>query len=284
MRRLAILLPLLLLACEPLAGPTTMQAPRVVVCATVFPLADVVREIGGDFVRVDWILDLGDPIGGYPLTAANRDRMTGVDLLVVGGQRSESWAQPAIFALEETQRVVALDGLRISQTAPTTGVLWMDPVIVREAVPAIADQLVARMPRQSEFFRQQAMQYTQRIDTILKAHPNSVFGRGRMMVLDRTFDPLLDRFGIRTSLLECVPLRLTDADFRNIRAKARDENIRALLLPFDTPGGAVADIEARTGLRVFRLDALGLTKYEQHGTYLEILEYNLTQLEEATQL
>ncbi len=258
------------------------SARRAVACATVYPLADVAREVGGEFVRVDWILDLGDPPSGYPLTAAVRERMTGVDLLIAGGQRSESWAQAAIFALEETQRVVVLDALPVAQTAPVTGMLWLDPVVVRAAVPAIADKLVIAVPRESESIRRQADAYVQRIDAILRAHPNSIFGRSKVMVLDRMFDPLLDRFGIAASLVECAPLKLSEDDFRNIRTRARDEGIRSLLLPFDTPAGAIEDIEARTGLRVFRLDVLGLTNFAKHGTYLELLEFNLSQLEAAT--
>jgi hypothetical protein len=61
-----------------------------------------------------------------------------------------------------------------------------------------------------------------------------------------------------------------------VRAPAR------LLLSFDTPPAAVAEIEARTGLKAFLIDPVGYANYAGHGDYLSVLEYNLTQLRAAS--
>jgi ABC-type Zn uptake system ZnuABC Zn-binding protein ZnuA len=253
------------------------------VCATVYPLADVVREIGGPSVRLDWILDLGDPVYGYALSREDRDRMTGIDLLLCAGTRSEAWAQSPILSLEDTGRVISLEQLEIVRTAPATGLLWLDPMIVRDAVPVIAEQLGRRLPRQAEDLRARGQAYAAKLDDILRKHPDSAFGPARVIVTERSFDPLLDRFGIDAVLVDASPLSMAATDYRRLQSKAAEEKIGALLLPFDTPAGAVQDIEQRTGLRVFLLDYLGLPNYPGHGTYLELLEYNLAQLQLATQ-
>lgn len=263
----------------PQQSPTV---PTASVCATVYPLADIVREIGGPNVRLDWILDLGDPLHGYSLSNEDRSRMTGIDLLICSGTRTETWAYAPIGSLEDTGRVVALEHLEIVRTAPATGLLWLDPLIVRAAVPVIAEQLAKRLPRQRDELLARGEAYVKRIEDIVRKHPNTLFGRERVMVTERSFDALLDRFGIGAVVVEANPLDLAPTDYRRLRDKAAEEKITALLLPFDTPGGAIQDIEERTGLRVFLIDPLGLPNYPGHGTYLEILDSNLTQLEAAT--
>lgn len=282
-RSLCVLLTVLvgLSACDP-PQQTQPSVPTASVCATVYPLADVVREIGGPNVRLDWILDLGDPIHGYSLSNEDHNRMTGIDLLLCAGTRSEAWAHAPISSLEDTGRVVSLEQLDIVRTAPPSGLLWLDPVIVRDAVPVIAEQLAKRLPRQADDLRARGEAYVKKIEEIVRKHPNSLFGRERVIVTERSFDALLDRFGIGAVVVEANPLDLSPSDYRRIRDKAAEEKIAAILLPFDTPGGAVQDIEARTGLRVFLIDYLGLPNYPGHGTYLEMLDSNLTQLENAT--
>ncbi len=276
-----IILILLLPACKPAITPQA-ELPRTVVCATSYPLADVVREIGGEYVQLDWILDLGDPITGYALSSQDRARMTGIDLLVCGGTRSEGWAQAPILSLEDTNRVVTLEQTTVARSAPATGLLWLDPMVVRAAVPIITDKLVERLPRQSETLRERAAAFVERLDLVVRKYPNSAFGRGKVLVTEHTFDALLDRFGVGSIAIETNALHLTENDLRRIRDKAHAEQIVAILLPFDTPGGAVQDIEQRTGLRVYLIDHLGLPQYEGHSTYLEMLEYNLKQLQAAT--
>ncbi len=271
-----------MLSCRP--KPAAPTPKRASVCATAYPLADIVREIGGENVRLDWILDLGDPVSGYILSTRDRDRLTGVDLMVASGTRTETFASSVIFSLEQTSRVFELESTETARLAPAGGLLWLDPIVVRNALPELTENLVRLLPRQIESLRTRSADFATRIDQLVAQYPNSAFGRGKVIVLDLVFAPLLDRFGVGSVLIDASALKLTEADIRRIRDKAAETGIKTIVLRFDTPPGTLADIEARTGLRAFTLDHFGFPQFQGHGTYLEQLQYNLEQLLQATRL
>ncbi|GIW77491.1 MAG: hypothetical protein KatS3mg104_2554 [Phycisphaerae bacterium] len=270
------------MGCDGVSAPV-QSTPVIRVCATVYPLGEVVRQVGGSDVRLDWILDLGDPIEGYRLSREDRSRLIGIDLLVYGSIRSETWVQGPVQSLEETGRVFSLDRLDIARTAPTGGLLWTDPVIIQAAAPIIAEVLSRKMPERSDVFHQRARNLVGELDRIIQHHPNAVFRNLRVLVTSRSFDPFLDRFGVRSVLVEADPLNLSDIDIRRLRSQARTNGISVVLLPFDTPVGTIRDIEQRTGLRVYLIDVLGLANLPGHQTYQDLLLYNLSQLRQAIQ-
>lgn len=272
----------LTLSCRP--KPPTPAPKRASVCATAYPLADIVRQIGADHVRLDWILDLGDPVSGYIMGPRDRDRLTGVDLLVASGTRTETFASSVIFSLEQTGRVFELESTETARSAPVGGLLWLDPIVVRDALPGLTEKLIRILPRNIESLRAGAADFSARIDQLVAKYPNRDFGRGKVIVLDLIFAPLLDRFGVGSVLIEAQTLKLTESDIRQIRDAARDNGIKAIVVRFDTPPGTLADIEARTGLRVFTLDHFGFPHFQGHATYLEQLQFNLDQLLAATRL
>lgn len=277
------LLPLLFLALACDRGPVVTPAlPKLGVCATVYPLADVLRQVGGEAVVVDWIVDLGDLTAGFSLTSDERSRLTNVDVLLWDGDRTESWAAGDAGSIENTGKVVSLEKLPVAQTTPTSGYLWLDPIVVRDAAFATAETIARREPRRRELVERQAKDFVARLDAVLKPYPNTRFRKTRVMVFGGQFDALLDRFGIPATRVDIDPLRPTDDALRKARNAASEARITALLLPFDTPPGTVADLEARTGLKVFLIDHLGHPAYPGHAGYLEILQYNLDQLVAAT--
>ncbi|HEY0008266.1 MAG TPA: metal ABC transporter substrate-binding protein [Tepidisphaeraceae bacterium] len=282
LRRLAYLLVWVVLACDRPAPP--VAAPRIGVCATVYPLADVLRQVGGDAVEVDWIVDLGDLAAGFSLTSNERSRLTNVELLLWDGDRSESWASQSAAAIENAGKTLALSTQPIASTVPVEGFLWLDPLVIRELAPHLAEKLRRRLPQREQEFAERAKTFAADIDQVLQKYPNSRFGRSRVMVMSGGLNVLLDRFGIPATRLDANPLRLTDDALQRARTLAQRDNIKALLLPFDTPPGTAADIEARTGLHVFLIDHLGHPSYAGHGSYLEILDYNLNQLIAATSI
>lgn len=282
--RSALILLCLIGACDrpadPVAEVTSRQIP---VFASTFPLADLARQVGGVHVRVDWLIDLGDPLNGLIPTPAERQRLAGSELVLLDGPRRwESWANQDLSRAQAGGRLVSLEDLDIARTMPSSGLLQLDPVAIKAALPVLAHKLGQIFPRQKAEFETRAKQLVAEIDALLQAHPNSVFGRGRVVVLDDTFVPLLDRFSIAYTRIDGDPLRLSDRDADGIRTKAAQENARVLLVPYDTPTGTIADLQTRTGLRVVPLDPLGYPNFAGHGSYLDVLKFNLAQLKAAT--
>ena len=282
MRRAALLLTLLALpaACDGPRPPAPPATPSV--CATGFLLADVARQVGGDGVRVDWVLDLGDPLDDVSLSAAERARLGNVDLALCDGVRGEPWLPRELGSLAGTERLVALENLPIAATTPSGGSLWLDPLVVRAFAAELVERLSVREPRRREQYVAGGQAFVAALDAVVARYPNAGFGRGRVVIVSPRLSALLDRFGVAYAVAAADPLDFTDAAAAEVAAVARRENARALLLSFDTPPATVADIEARTGLKAFLIDPVGYANYAGHGDYLSVLEYNLTQLRAAS--
>jgi ABC-type Zn uptake system ZnuABC Zn-binding protein ZnuA len=264
--------------------PTPASTPHVGVCATVYPLAAVAREVGGELVRPDWILDLGDPLSGFSASSAERQRLRSVDFVVCDGLRTEGWAAQDIASMKQTGRVIALETLGAARTAPATGYLWLDPMVIRDLIPRLADDLAHKLPRYRDDLRQRSDKLVADLDAVVARHPKQSFEGARVMTVSTQFDALLSRCGITATNIEANPLRLTDNEIYRLRTRSKEEGLLALLLPFDTPPGTVADIEARTDMRVILIDHLGLANLPGHQSITEIVDYNLTQLQTAAGL
>ncbi len=276
MRSLIIILLVIGLgACGKMTPEPPKTEPRIVVCTTVYPLADVVRQIGGDHVKLDWIIDLGDPLAGYSMTENERNRLTGVDFLVCNGSSTDGWAFQPIQSISETGKIISLEDAKISSITAVPGARWLDPHIIRQLARTLAEKFAQKMPHHKEQFFANADRFIATLDVVSKSKKPS---RQKMIVTTTLYGPLLDRVGIAGVLIDIDPLHYTEKEIRRIKATAQKENISRIILPFDTPPGTVADIEARTGLRTCLIDLLGKPQFTQHSSYIEILSHNLEQL------
>ena len=257
--------------------------PRpVVVFATVFPLADLARQVGGDAVRVDWLLDLGDPIDHYALSRRDRERMSGADLILVDGLgRTETWAAEQLARLRDVGNVISCETRPSAHDAPPDGLLYLDPAVAAETVDAITDALVQRLPGQTDAIRARAKACRDRIAR--QAGATAVAKGTKVLTLSAEFDPLLARVGVAAVRADADPLNLTDADAAMLRHRAASAGVRAVLVPFDTPPATVTGIEEGTGLRAYPIDPLGYPNYAGHASYADVLKYDLDELQLAAQ-
>jgi len=268
-------------------APTSQPAVILDVFTSTYLLADIVRSIGGDAVRVDWVLDLGDSINDFSPTDEQRQRMLTADMIVLDGvRRYEHWAAPRVGQPGVDRLAVSIENLPFARTAPPNGLLQLDPVAVIELSNKIAERLSDTVrdtdTRQAELFRTNGQAFAQRVKQVLTDNPNNLFGRGVVVVLDDTYAPLFDRFGVRSVRVDADPLRLSNDDIRKIMRTAKDNAAKVLVVGFDTPPGTLVSIAQRTQLRVETLDPLGFANYAGHDTYIDVLKYNLDQLRRAT--
>ena len=264
-------------------APPVIEDRKLVICATEFPLADIVREVGADHVQVDWLIDLGDPILGFTLNAEDRGKLRQSDLVVCDStQRTEPWAAAEVARLRGAGSVISCNTLPGAQNVSANGILYLDPQIARAFAESVVDTLITHRPRYAEEFRQNAKAFVSRLDAIVAKYPKSSFGPSKPVMLSSLFTPFMERFGVRPIEVDADPLWITPEAITAIRGKAAAEGSQTLLIPFDTPPGTRSDLARRTGLTVLAIDPLGFRNFEQHGSYLDLLRFNLEELRQAT--
>ncbi|MEN8140234.1 MAG: zinc ABC transporter substrate-binding protein [Thermodesulfobacteriota bacterium] len=170
MKRLTCLL-LLFTLLGPLQPQAAAQPPQVV--ATIFPVYDFVREIGGDLVDVTLLLPPGVEAHSFAPTPQAMLKVHGADLLLYTSEEMEPWVADLL-------RGLAGDRLPVVATAPDAAGLaehnhaqhhhggrdphvWLDPLQAREMVTVIAKALARIDPVNSKAYQAAAARYGQRL-------------------------------------------------------------------------------------------------------------------------
>ncbi|WP_135850870.1 metal ABC transporter solute-binding protein, Zn/Mn family [Serinibacter arcticus] len=178
----ATLLPALgaLTACSPGAvDPAPAESttdrhddPRPVVLTTFTVLADIVRNVAGDHVRVESLTRVGAEIHGYEPTPQDIARAAGADLVLDNGLGLEAWF--AAFTAESGAPHVTLsDGvetLPIGEGSEDTGAAnphaWMSPSNIHLYLDATVEALSDLVPAHAADFAANAADYGAQVDAV----------------------------------------------------------------------------------------------------------------------
>lgn len=189
---LALALPLLA-AC----GTTSAGSPPIKVVATLAPLADWARQVGGDRVEVTQIVPAGVDPKQYKLTDDNRRALAEMDVLLYNGLGLEPWLQQAVqaaqpsdlAALELAQYIGPTTRQRVTVRAPDRGAdgeesgsrdvvvqpatapspyLWLDPgpEYAQRAVLLIGDTFSRADPDRFSEYRRNAERYNGNLENL----------------------------------------------------------------------------------------------------------------------
>lgn len=277
----------LLAACDD--GKTITDVPdhpqeKLVVLATVYPLADLAREIGGDWVTVEWLAESGQPLPGRNPPEDVYNRARAADVVVSCG---EDWATEGYDDPMRAGRVVRLDVLPAATRFPSTrGLMWLDPAVGREAAEELYKSFALKRPRLEPYFRQRRDRFLDRLgvvvkpfEPVLRTQPSRV-----ALVLSSDWARLLNRYQIaEVGLKEEVTTTaaLTAANVRELRDLARQYGLTEVLVSSETPPGVIDELQRRTDLTARTLERLGTSAGVGLNSYLDILKYNLDQLNQA---
>lgn len=283
MRRLLLILGFLLaVGCEKPTAPPAVR--KIGVVATVYPLADIARQVAGDVADVSWVIESGQSMKGVQPDEQLRNRLRSADLVLMGDV-TEAWATEGSGAGQHYSRILRLETLPIARESGTSGLLWLDPAVAREAAKDLATRLAALRPQKVQEVRERADKLANEIDALYKPYQEKLRSADnrRFLVLGNDFAPFLSRFSFQAiPTLDAPPSRLTDEDIRLIQYVSRQNDTKLLVIPADTPAALVDDLRVRTGMQLVLLDALGTSAGGGRNTYLDLIRWNLDQLAKAT--
>src|SRR5450432_1556339 len=89
-------------------GSDEKHFDNLTVAATVYPLADVARQVGGEYVNVFWVVENGQSLAGVQPSSDLRSKLSNADFVVSGGI-SEPWATSGFSDPLQRQRIIRLD-------------------------------------------------------------------------------------------------------------------------------------------------------------------------------
>ncbi len=198
----------------------------------------------------------------------------------------ELWATEGYDDPMRVGRVVRLDTLPSAVAAPSPrGLTWLDPAVAREAVEELYKSFALKRPRLEPYFRKRRDDFLERLDRVIKPYePVLKVQPPRVaLVLTPDFARLLHRFNVaEVGLKEDVTSsNLTAAHVRELRDLARQYRLTDVLVSTETPPAVINDLQTRTDLTARTLERLGTSAGVGRNSYLDILKYNLDQLNQG---
>ncbi|MDP2873148.1 MAG: metal ABC transporter substrate-binding protein [Bacillota bacterium] len=270
-----------------------------VVVASIFPLASLCGEIGGDAVQVSTLLPAGASPHTYEMTPSQARTLADADLVFqVGGGLDPFVTRLAGAAAGSARRLEAMAALPaetllaqgeqpwLAQGAVTgaaPGVadphIWLDPVLVRDyVVPALQEELGALWPEHAEVFAANAAGLRDRLtelDGWIREQLAPVREKG-LITIHPAWGYFGRRYGIDTWAVEqhagSEPSPLWLAELVDI---ARFRGIQTLFSEPQLSGQIAGILERELQVQVLVLDPLGGKGRPGYGSYTEMMRSNV---------
>ncbi len=271
----------LVVGCTALAGPTE-TTERLPVVASIAPLADLVRQVGGDYVDVVQMVPLGNNPHTYEPTPGQMQALARARLAVFNGAGLEHWAEDALAAAQNPslQVLYLAEGLELRNRNPH---LWLNPRYMMLFADRVAAALADLDPDHAEAYTRQAEAYRRELLALDAAIREALTGvpTRKVVALHPAWDYFAQEYGLEVvAILEPTPGREpSPAEVAAIVDLMRQEDVRVIIVE-KQPTPPVAQVVAdETGARVVYLEPLGGPP--PYDTYLGLMRANISALVQA---
>jgi len=272
------------------------SSDRLTVVATIFPLADFVKNVAGDKVEVVTLLRPGDSPHTYEPTSRDMKAVDRARLLVVNGAGLDFWVEDLEAAASDnlvvvdTSDVLAEEGLLLyggdhDDEGGTNPHFWLDPVLAQKQVETIASALATADPGNKDFYLGNAATYIGGLKSLDEEIRDTTgeFSIREFISFHASWTYFARRYGlVEAAVIEEAPGKdPTPDEQRRIIDLARELNVKAIFAEpqFSTK---VADAIAKdSGVKVLLLDPIGGPGLKGRDSYIALMRYDVGQMGKA---
>ncbi len=261
------------------------QNGRLRVVASITPLADFARQVGGNRVQVEVLVPAGASPHTYELTPAQLKAVTRARVLILNGVGLEFWADKVISSADNPNLMVvtASDGIKIlagDEDSPGGNPhTWLSPLKAMFQVEKIRDAFAKADPAGAEVYRRNADKYLQELRALDQEIRREVagFSSRRFIAFHAAWSYFAADYGLEEAgVVESRPgQEPSPAEIADIIRKAREIKARAIFAEPQFSSKAAETIADETGIRVLMLNPLG--RPPDYG-YIDMMRFNLSQI------
>jgi ABC-type Zn uptake system ZnuABC Zn-binding protein ZnuA len=258
---------------------------RLPVVASILPLADFVRQVGGDRVQTEVLVPAGASPHTYELAPSQLKAVTRARVLVLNGVGLEFWAEKVISSANNPNLIVvtASEGMKVlAGDADEPGGnphTWLSPLKAMIQVEKICEAFAKVDPAGAEIYRDNADKFQRELHALDQDIRSSVagFSSRRFIAFHAAWSYFASDYGLEeTSVIERRPgQEPSPAEIADIIQKARQINAKAIFAEPQFSTKAAEAIAAECGARVLLLNPLG---HPPDYRYLDLMRFNLSQI------
>ena len=295
----ALVLPILLTSCN-----TGTPGPRIQVAASIFPLADITRNVGKEMVDVYVLIPPGASPHTFEPSPREFKKFGDVQLFVTVGAGFEFWAEKLITAVATESLLVirASQGIEMipnvahahqeTKLSPA-GIregnphIWLDPSIAKKIAYQIAGALAKLDHHHARFYMENANEYVSLIDSLDGDIQEAVSGfqTKDYVAFHPAWEYFAKRYGLnQVGIIEESPGRdPTPKQLKRIVENIGKSGIRAVFSEPQLSAKVASAIAEEANIRVLMLDPLGGENIPGRDSYLDLMRYNLDVMRDAMQ-
>ncbi len=285
----------LLLALAPAAFAA--RAPIKAV-ATIFPLADIVRQIGGNRVTVTTLLTTGMSEHVFEPTTAQMRQMADASLYVRVGAQMDTWGDKLLAAAKRPPIIVtATSGVPLLRSSEQELVeekepgghhhggddphVWLDPILVRDhLVPAVVNALSRISPADSAYFKSSGQRFSAQLTALDREMRTALkpIAKRDFIALHGAWHYLAARYGLRQiAAVEPFPGKEPSAKYiAALVTLARKKAVTTVFAEPQLSAKAARVIADELKGKVLLLDPLGGETVAGRNSYTALIRYDLT--------
>jgi len=301
-----------------LIGPganAAVGAGKMPVAASIYPVADMVGQVGGPYLDVTVVV----PPGASPHTFEPRPsqvrKISGARCAFIIGAGFENWAARFFSeSVRESEVVVLSEGVSLihtvthyhqeenvrqgpfksspgdhpgSEERTANPHIWLDPVIAQAMVGKIIQALCRIDFPHRKYYEDSGRAYIARLEALDRSIKKAVgqFSHKKYVAFHPAWDYFARRYGLAAvGIIEAAPGRSpTPRTIKKIVREIQQHRIRAIFAEPQLNPKVAEVIAAEAGVKVLLLDPIGGPRISGRRTYLELMTYNLNILQEAMQ-
>ena len=268
-------------------GSAAQNGHSILVATSIAPLADFVRQVGGNRVEVITLVPPGASPHTYELKPSQVQKVARAGLLVLNGAGLEYWADklvkaadnPALRVVDTSEGMVFLD----EGAHGANPHLWLDVRQAMAQVERIRDALVQAAPGHAAVYRANTSRYLAQMEKLDREITQEVRGwtQHQFIAFHPAWAYFARRYGLeQAGVLERAPGRIpSPAELARIVETAKRIGVRAIFAEPQFSSKAAEAVASESGARVLFLDPLGSSLKDP--SYLSLMRYNLAQMAQA---
>ena len=279
----------------PLHASHAFEAKMKVV-ASIAPLADFVRQVGGPKVEVVLLLPPGASPHTYEPTPKAIHEIAQARIFFKIGSGLEFWADRMIKAAAAKIVIVdsssGVDLIRRSYDdhtvsredhANTDPHIWLDPVICMEIIHKIETALSKADPSNASYYKSNAMAYREKLRILDReiAGRTKAFRTREYVTFHPAWNYFSRRYGLKVAAVieEGPGKEPSPRQVKRIIEALKRLNTRVIFAEPQFSPKVAETIAREAGGQVLFLDPVG--GQQQRETYIEMMKYNLAIMEKA---
>lgn len=266
-----------------------VQNDRLLVVASIAPLADFATQVGGEHVQVITLVPPGASPHTYELTSSQVEQVSRARLLVLNGVGLEYWAEKLIQSANNPRLIVVdtSEGIDILQGDDREGAgnphIWLDPKNAVVQAGDVRDALVQADPARADSYRSNAERYVEQLLSLDREIAGEVAAWSSRQFI--AFHPAWVYFARRYGLVQAAAIEESPgrepspAEVAEIVETARRIGARAIFAEPQFSPKAAQTIAEESGAQVLLLDPLGASMDDP--SYLKLMRHNVAQMAKA---